>query len=364
MPTAPPLRGAQGTSNDSYSSGSSTFSQHSSTQVGDLLVHFQLFIIMQSVGGTASFDSISTPSGWQVLPGFPVLLNVGGAYPMVIVGYYREAATAGAATHTQTMAVTTGGANIDRRGVTLAYSGHRPIGVDGGPFTGNPAITADDSDSTGTSRSIDAAAITPVNPATSEVAVFATSDTGTEATETVTPPSGMTTQGWSDYTAASTMHALLVACAATLASGASTGIRNAVLAFTTSSRTYVGAFAAHLAIRAPNTLPSSPGAFTVPSSGQVIPVGTVVNVDFGDATDADNDPLLYSVEYSFNGGAWTPMIGSLGSSGFAWDTAGWTPGSYQLRAYASDSYAFSAAPVVSSTFTLVSGGPRLIHRGI
>jgi hypothetical protein len=358
MPTRPTLAGVQNHENVAISSGSWSFSQPTETQVGDLLVHVGYCFAGSDDGVSRSHDGITLPSGWSSL--FQTTFDgVSGARVRFYV-LYREAGSAGLVSHSGNQGFTNSETSKDRAGVTFAIRGHRLIGVDGGPFADyNHAVDGANDGSTIASRSVAAGAVTPGVLDTLLLGAFFAESTinNSAASAGQTPPSGMTiaetfgATGSSQITYAS-YYELLTSAAATAA-------KTAGISGHTGGRVYHGDAGAILAIRAPNTTPGAPGAFTTPSAGQAIAKGATILINWGNATDADGDAITYELEYRYNGGAWTPWQPSLAASQHSWNTSAETPGTYELRVRASDGYTTSGW-TQSSAFTIVAGGPRMI----
>lgn len=99
---------------------------------------------------------------------------------------------------------------------------------------------------------------------------------------------------------------------------------------------------------ASNTAPPAPSV-TVPANAQV--VDTSVGVVLQTVSDPDGDPVTYRAEYRLAGGTWLPLFGLQSSPNYNWITSGLANGSYELRGYANDGQAESAAGTVRS-FTI------------
>lgn len=103
---------------------------------------------------------------------------------------------------------------------------------------------------------------------------------------------------------------------------------------------------------APNTAPSTPGAFSVPSAGQII--NATVTADWGDSTDPEGDAVTYNLEYSSNnGGAWSSVASNFAGSSRVVDTSGFSETTQaKFRVQARDPAGLTSAWRESSAFTI------------
>lgn len=101
-----------------------------------------------------------------------------------------------------------------------------------------------------------------------------------------------------------------------------------------------------------NTAPSAPGAFTDPTSGEV--VNTTSTVTFGASTDDDGDSLTYDTDLSVdNGGTWTNIRSAQPETSFTYDfTSQPATTAAKLRARARDTSDATSAYTVGPAFTI------------
>lgn len=104
-------------------------------------------------------------------------------------------------------------------------------------------------------------------------------------------------------------------------------------------------------IVAKNLAPGAPGAFTKPTSGQII--STTADVAWGAASDPDGDPLVYDVELSRDGGAsWLRIRTGGAGTTFTHDFTGTATKQALLRVRAVDPDGLASGWVNSPAFTI------------
>lgn len=347
MPTRPTLVDYQLHDIINTTSGTFNFQQPSTTQVGDLLIGV---MFSYSAARTANWGGLGLPSA---MPN--VLWEIGFNTPDYLIVLYGEATVSGFANHSTTAGVISGSDSAkDRRGATLVFRGHRPIGVDGGPFglAKNAVVDAVSTSEIYRQISLGNINATQLNTLLLGLAFAGQSVTSTSATGHQ-DPSGMTLL--TNPTTTSGQQIQMGIWTQALTATGFTGSKTAGLTRDTGgASTWESDAGLLLAIRAPNSPPTAPGAFSVPSAGQTVQVGDVLNIDFGDSTDDDGDSISYDIEYQLNGGAWVSLVNNRSTSSYSWNTTGLSPGSYALRVRAKDGFTFGSY-TTSATFNLVQG---------
>lgn len=321
--------------------GSDTPVAHASTASGDLLL---LFVSTRNSGGSVN---IVPPAGWT--QGGTVLGAGSSADDYTLFRWYYQEAASGGAVDLGTWTGGPGGTTFSGAGLSwicVTVRGHRAL-ASGLTFPSTTSAS-DNTDTNEAARSVDAGSVTPNTNNALAVLAFATRVTTLIATE-FTPPAGYTAAA-DVWDTSSLSHAVAYkALATTAATGAQTGTLDGTSGL---SEDYKTEASFSIIVRPANQAPSTPGAFTAPTSGSSFSGSHTVAHPA--ATDDDFDTLTYRIEASIDNGASWPYLldaarsatsGTLDFSSIPAST------SAKLRVRASDGSATSAWRE-SDTFTI------------
>lgn len=92
-------------------------------------------------------------------------------------------------------------------------------------------------------------------------------------------------------------------------------------------------------IAVPNDPPTTPGAYTVPTLGQVIDAGATLA--WGASMDPESDAITYEEQVAYDGGAWGALHALQSGASYPWDTSLLPAASVQVRVRAFDGLAYS-----------------------
>lgn len=275
--------------------------QHGSTLVGDLLILTVAFNDRAASGN----PGIGTPSGWleRIDSG---VLDAGTSSATREKVFYREAATAGAASHTVnfTTAANQSGNHVSWHMQT--WRGHRSI-ANGGPFSGDDFSVDDTATVAAANRAVECPSVSPAGDGGVIVCICETAGTLGSGADAWTPPSGMTTAG--NVNLASGQFIAIGAAYLARTTGA-TGARTGTLDIDTSaSNFYSHEVGVTLVLAEPNLAPTSATPL-YPDGGITVPFDepTACTWLFNDPDSGDYQSKADFRHRLVGAGSWTTIL--------------------------------------------------------